>query len=408
MNAWLARTRALLRQPDFLGLLASTATLGLAFSFVSPFLSLWGTTEVGLAPWQFGLFMTVTSFSAICISTVLARWSDVRVPRKHMLLLGGAGGALGYAGYALIRQPWVLLAIGITAIAVASICFSQLFASVRERFAGEGTTGREAGVTLSIVRVCFSFSWTLGPAMGATLMASVGFGGLFLAAAGLYALFLIGVMRFVPLQPRPPQLAEAVRVPVARTLRRPDLLACFVAFVLVFSAFAMNMMNLPLAVSQLLGGTARDFGIIFGIGPVVEIPLMLWFGQLATRGHGLRLIRFGALAGVLYFVGLTFAQEPWHVYFIQILSGVVFAIITNVAIVFFQDLIPGQAGLATTLFSNASQLGNLLGFFGFGALSGLLGPRGLFVAGGFATLLTLLILIAYRPHPAPAPAVATA
>src|SRR5690606_27250365 len=126
-------------------------------------------------------------------------------------------------------------------------------------------------------------------------------------AAALYALFVIGVIRFVPFQRRPSIPSAATRIPVAQTLRRPDLLACFIAFALVFAAFAMNMMNLPLAVSHALGGSARDLGIIFGIGPVVEIPLMLWFGQLAARGHQLRLIRIGAVGAVVYFFALAAA-----------------------------------------------------------------------------------------------------
>src|SRR5690606_3531279 len=142
------------------------------------------------------------------------------------------------------------------------------FATARERFAGEGTLAADAGVTLSVVRVCFSFAWTLGPAIAATIMAAKGFTALFLTAAALYALFVIGVIRFVPFQRRPSIPSAATRIPVAHTLRRPDLLACFIAFALVFAAFAMNMMNLPLAVSHALGGSARDLGIIFGIGPV--------------------------------------------------------------------------------------------------------------------------------------------
>ena len=76
MTAWAQRTRALILQPDFGGILANALVLGLAFSFVSPFMSLWGTEVVGMRPWQFGFFMTATSLSAMAVSTALARWSD--------------------------------------------------------------------------------------------------------------------------------------------------------------------------------------------------------------------------------------------------------------------------------------------------------------------------------------------
>jgi SET family sugar efflux transporter-like MFS transporter len=387
--------RTILRHPGLAGLLASTLALGMAFSFVST----WGTQEIGMRPVWFGTFMTVTALSAIVASTTLARWSDTHVPRKIMLAVGGASGALGYAGYAFLRDPFALLAVGATAIAFASICFSQLFAHVREEFSGGVSAGAAPGFLTGLVRVCFSVAWTAGPALGAALLERHGFRGLFLGAASLYLLFLGGVLAFVPWRPRLPLAQQGVHQPVWRVLTRGDILAVFVAFLLVFASHAMNLMNLPLTITTVLGGTQRDLGIAFGIGPVVEIPLMLWFGHLAARGRQLGLIRMGAAVTVAYFFALSLARAPWHVYPIQILSGVSFAILTNVAILFFQDLLPGRAGLATAIFSNASNLGNLVGYFSFGALVGAVGHHGVSVVCAGLTVVTLVLLLAYRPRP---------
>jgi SET family sugar efflux transporter-like MFS transporter len=51
--------------------------------------------------------------------------------------------------------------------------------------------------------------------------------------------------------------------------------------------------------------------------------------------------------------------------------------LTNIAILFFQDLLPRQLGLATSVFANAGNAGNLVGFFLFGGLLELFGHRGL-------------------------------
>lgn len=396
MDAFLARGKTILRQPNFGGLLVATFALGMAFSFVVPFLSMWGTEHVGMRPFTFGVFMTVTALSAIVLSTVLARWSDTHVPRKVMLILGSCGGVLGYIGYAFVRNPAALIGIGSTMLALASVCFSQLFAHVREQF-GEAESGApDPRFRMSIVRVCFSVAWTVGPALAATMMARFGFRGVFLGAAGLYAIFLAGVVQFVPYQARSHEARHAARHPVWRVLMRGDIAACFVAFLIFFAAHAINMMNLPLMTTKVLGGAPRDLGIIFGVGPVVEIPLMLWFGHLAARGHQVNLIRLGAACSTLYFIGLGLVQTPWHIYPMQILSGVCFAIMTNVAIVFFQDLIPGQTGLATTVFANASQVGNLVGYFCFGALVEGVGHRGVFGICAALGMITFVIVMVYR------------
>jgi MFS transporter, SET family, sugar efflux transporter len=385
-------------QPNFAGLLGATFALGMGFSFVAPFLSKWGTEAVGMSPLVFSFFMTAVSLSAIIVSTVLGRFSDTRIPRRHLLLLGSGGGMLGYAGYAFLRDPWVLILVGCTLQALASVCFSQLFSHVREAFCRQPEDGAQSGFLMSVVRVCFSFSWTVGPAAGSVMLIAFGFEGLFLAAAGLFGIFFLGVLRFVPLAP-PMPVAAARGESVWRTLRRPDLLLCFVAFAAVFAAHAINMLNLPLALTRTLGGTERDFGIVFGIGPLVEIPLMLWFGHLAGRGHQLLLIRLGVVVTLAYFVGLFFAASPMHVYALQVLNGVSFAILTNVAILFFQDLLPGQMGLATAIFGNAQAVGGLVGMLSFGFVVEALGHQASFLVCAASCVLALGLILLYRPRP---------
>lgn len=399
MHPWLHSSWKLLRRRHFAGLLVTTSALGMAFSFVSPFLSLWGTGEVGLSPVQFSAFMTTVMASAIVVSTTLARWSDTHISRRRMLLIGSGAGVAGYVGYAWIRDPLVLGGIGVVFVALASICFSQLFAHVREAFGAGGADADDADATvvMSIVRVCFSVAWTVGPAAAAAVLMHFGFRGLFLGAALLYLVFFAGTLRFVPERAPSPRPGSEVCQPVWRVLARGDILACFLAFALIFAAHAVNMMNLPLLLTRELGGTPKDLGVAFSVGPIAEVPLMLWFGQLAARRGRLGLIRFGMVATAVYFVGLGLSGRPWHVFPIQILSGVSFAILTNVAITFFQDLLPGQAGLATTVYSNATNAGNLAGYFCFGGLAEWLGHRRLPFACAALCVGAFGLLALYRP-----------
>lgn len=390
---------SLLRRPGFAGLLASNFTLGLAYAFVLPYISLWGTIEVGMSARVFGLFMTVTALAAVVLSTVLAAWSDSHVTRRTMLIFGALGGVVGYAGYAFLRSPILLTIVGSIALGVASISFSQIFAYGREELERPENANADTPLLMSILRVAFSLAWTVGPALGAVVMVHFHYRGIFLAAAGLFLLFFFGVVRYVHHRPHPPAAHRPPRVPVMHVLRRPVILAHFGGFVLLFAAFTMNLMNLPLLVTQRLGGSEGQVGLIFGIAPVVEMPLMIWFGRLAARGHQVALIRFGVLVGALYFLALTFAGAPWHIYPMQILSAISIAVTTNVAITFFQDLIPGQPGIATTIYSNSFSAGSLVGYFAFGELVGSIGYRGIFWLCTALSFVTLVIFTAYRHGP---------
>ncbi len=132
MQRVLTPLRTLFRRREFLVVLAASLVLGLAGSFVVPFMSMFGTMAVGLSPALFGGFMTVTAVSSILIATTLSHRSDTHYSRRRMLLLGAACGVLGYIGYAFVRDAILLVLIGSIVLGVASITFPQIFAHARE------------------------------------------------------------------------------------------------------------------------------------------------------------------------------------------------------------------------------------------------------------------------------------
>jgi SET family sugar efflux transporter-like MFS transporter len=76
----------------------------------------------------------------------------------------------------------------------------------------------------------------------------------------------------------------------------------------------------------------------------------------------------------------------------QILSAVSIAITTNITITFFQDLLPGQAGVATSIYSNSFSAGSLIGYFAFGLMVEALGHRHVFVVCALLCAVTLALL----------------
>lgn len=381
--------------PGFGGLLACALALGLTASFVVPFLSLWGTTYIGMTPLVFATFMTLNSVSAMGASTVLARWSDTRWSRRTVLLLGGASGMLGYLGYAFVREPLLLMLIGATLMSVSSVNFSQIFAFARERLTrSEGAT--DAPFTLGVLRAFFSLAWTVGPAIGALVVQHFGYRGSFLSAAGLLAVFVCLVFAFVSGGAPAPAAAAKTTESIGRLLTRPNVLVNFCAFVLIFMALSMNMMNLPLFITRELGGTERQVGTAFAIAPIIEIPLMIGFGRISSRARQSMLIRAGVLLGVLYFLAISYAPAPWHIYPAQVCVAFTIAVTMSLAIPYFQDLLPGQTGLATSVYSNSWNLGSLLGFAGFGLLVEPLGHRGLIRLCSALAAVSFAVLISSR------------
>jgi MFS transporter, SET family, sugar efflux transporter len=196
MQRILIPARVLLRNREFTVVLAANVVLGLISSFVAPFLSMFGTIEVGMKPVIFGGFMTITAVSSILIATVLSHRSDTHHSRRHMLLLGAVTGALGYAGYAYVRDITLLIFIGSIALGISSMTFSQLFAHARESLDRAGISATEAPLYMNLFRMFFALAWTVGPAVAAWTLHQYSYRGLFLTAALLCVVFFILVVFF--------------------------------------------------------------------------------------------------------------------------------------------------------------------------------------------------------------------
>lgn len=389
--------RTLVTTPGLLVVLFLSILLGFAYSFVVPFMSMFGTREVGMSHVGFGVFMTVNSLAGIAISTFLARFSDTRWSRKSVLLLGGVTGALGYLGYAFLRNPLALSAVGSLLLGVSSISFGQIFAYTRDALEESPIERHEIPFYMNFIRLFFALAWTVGPAIAAHLVTHYSFRVTFGAAAATYVVFCGLVALFVPWRAPSEASRKAARdLPLRVAFKNPQLLAHFVAFCLYFCCSTMGMMNLPLLILGELRGAETDVGVAYSVAPVFELPLMFYVGVLATRVQHAKLITLAIGLGVVYYAGLALAGASLHVFVLQALSAAVVAVMSGVAITFFQDYLPNQAGTATNLYSTSSRFGSIVGYLSFGAVGGALGHRAVF---GLTVVLcgsALVILLLFR------------
>ncbi len=399
MKRLLTPARTLLQHRSLVVLLGCCLLLGLGYSFVGPFFSLFGTQEARMSPMVFGLFMTATTLSGIGISTFLAHISDTHTTRRSMLLLGSVSGILGYASFAFVRDPLWLTILGSLLLGLASITFSQLFAHARELLLSSGIPAKDAPLYMNVFRLFMALAWTIGPAVASQVMIHFGFVGTFLGAAACFVLLALAVFFFIPAVPVP-GAAGVVKMSLRASLVRADVLAHFIGFVLIFTAGTMCMINVPLMVINVLGGTVKDIGIIYCIAPVFELPFMFWLGLLATRGDQARLIRISVVLAVLYYGLLGVVGAPWHIYPLQILAAAITAVTQGVAITFFQNFLPGQMGTATNLYASAQRTGSMAGYLGFGALMQMAGHRTIFEVGAGLCAAAFVLLWIFRPREA--------
>ena len=68
-------------------------------------------------------------------------------------------------------------------------------------------------------------------------------------------------------------------------------------------------------------------------------------------------MRIAIVAGLLFYVGMLTVHTPALLLAMQLLNAIYIGILAGIGMLYFQDLMPGQAGSATTLYSNTTRVG---------------------------------------------------
>ena len=132
------------------------------------------------------------------------------------------------------------------------------------------------------------------------------------------------------------------------------------AFTLLQTPLTLSVQALPLFIGKELGGDVADAGLMLGLCAALEIPLMLGLGLLSVRVP-LRLLLFaGAVCGIAYYSLVAVASSVWLLLAGQVLNALFIAAVSGLGISYMQNMLPGQPGRATTLFTNSFPLGAML------------------------------------------------
>ncbi|MEX3137171.1 MFS transporter [Serratia ureilytica] len=131
--------------------------------------------------------------------------------------------------------------------------------------------------------------------------------------------------------------------------RRLILLCCLMA-VGNCLLFAFNRDYLTLITAGVLMGTAAG----------LEIPAMLLAGYYVKRFGKRNMMLLAVAAGVLFYLGLTVLATKPTLIALQLLNAVFIGIVAGIGMLYFQDLMPGRPGAATTLFTNSISTGVIL------------------------------------------------
>ncbi|EIY1867065.1 sugar efflux transporter SetB [Escherichia coli] len=338
--------------------LTSTAFLivafltGIAGALQTPTLSIFLTDEVHARPAMVGFFFTGSAVIGILVSQFLAGRSDKRGDRKSLIVFCCLLGVLACTLFAWNRNYFVLLFVGVFLSSFGSTANPQMFALAREH---ADKTGREAVMFSSFLRAQVSLAWVIGPPLAYALAMGFSFTVMYLSAAVAFIVCCVMVWLFLPsMQKELPLATGTIEAP--RRNRR-DTLLLFVICTLMWGSNSLYIINMPLFIINELHLPEKLAGVMMGTAAGLEIPTMLIAGYFAKRLGKRFLMRVAAVGGVCFYAGMLMAHSPVILLGLQLLNAIFIGILGGIGMLYFQDLMPGQAGSATTLYTNTSRVG---------------------------------------------------
>lgn len=338
--------------------LTSTAFLivafltGIAGALQTPTLSIFLTDEVHARPAMVGFFFTGSAVIGIMVSQFLAGRSDKRGDRKSLIVFCCLLGVLACTLFAWNRNYFVLLFVGVFLSSFGSTANPQMFALAREH---ADKTGREAVMFSSFLRAQVSLAWVIGPPLAYALAMGFSFTVMYLSAA--VAFIVCGVMVWLFLPSMQKELPLATGTIEAPRRNRRDTLLLFVICTLMWGSNSLYIINMPLFIINELHLPEKLAGVMMGTAAGLEIPTMLIAGYFAKRLGKRFLMRVAAVGGVCFYAGMLMAHSPVILLGLQLLNAIFIGILGGIGMLYFQDLMPGQAGSATTLYTNTSRVG---------------------------------------------------
>ncbi len=330
--------------------------MGVAGALQAPTLSLFLSREVGAQPFWIGLFYTVNAIAGIGVSLWLAKRSDSQGDRRKLIIfccLMAIGNALLFA---FNRHYLTLITCGVLLASLANTAMPQLFALAREY---ADNSAREVVMFSSVMRAQLSLAWVIGPPLAFMLALNYGFTVMFSIAAGIFTLSLVLIAFMLP------SVAQ-VELPSENALsmqggwQDSNVRMLFVASTLMWTCNTMYIIDMPLWISSELGLPDKLAGFLMGTAAGLEIPAMILAGYYVKRYGKRRMMVIAVAAGVLFYTGLILFHSRLALMTLQLFNAVFIGIVAGIGMLWFQDLMPGRAGAATTLFTNSISTGVIL------------------------------------------------
>lgn len=317
---------------------------------------------------QIGIFVSANSIAGIFFSTLFSKISDRNNQRKIVLSMALCSAIIGYICYEFISNFYFLLVTSLVFIGISTMITAQMFAYAKD------VLGKEVEDTepyITVLRTFVSFAWVFSPMLASVLTKIPKYRGIIGGSIVCY------IIAFLVLQLCFGNSAEEIKDGADNNedvYEHKAYLYIFINFSVFTILEAMNVIansNIPLYITNILGYSNKYVGLLTALSALIEIPCMLFLAYLSFKGIRMEYIIFyGISSGIIFFLLLKQFNSIYMIMVVFIFKAIFNAIYKGIGISFFQKMIPQNCGISTTLFTNTTRMGSIVGGFVIGSIGG--------------------------------------
>ncbi len=342
--------------------------------------------QVGATKLQIGIVMGSFAIGLLLFRPFLARLADSR-GRKIVLLIGTLIAAAAPLGYLFVKSiPLLFVLRGFHGISLAA--FSTGFTTLVADLAPPEKRGEIIG-NMSLVN---PIGMAIGPILGGYLQAEFGNQILFLIAAELAFVAVLGTLQVLnPPGQYQPQQNSATSHRFWQILVSPRVRIPALVLLLVGLAFGSLSTFVPLFIKSIK--VDLNAGLFYSVGAIASFSVRLFTGRSSERfGRGL-FITLSLIAYTLAMGTLWQAQDAYAFLLAALLEGAAGGtLISMIATLMAERALPRERGRVFALCLAGFDVGTAIAGPVLGSVAEQLGYRNMF---GYAALLTLSALFIF-------------
>ncbi|MDM9627604.1 MFS transporter [Rhizobium sp. S152] len=359
------------RVPFFTPIMLAVLLAMVAEAMAGSYMALLAVQRVGMSPLELSAFLTVPAATGLVVTTIFGHLQD-RNPVVWPLLLSLFSKAVGLTLCAYLTDTWLLVLNAGVLFGLSAASFALLFAVAKAHLDQIGGSTVLRG--MAALRLIASLSWTIGPALGAILIALKGFAGVYFGAALLAAASLV-IVSLARIKVVSSEDQEREKLSIQLLLRATPAVFALSAF---HTAMFMGSNAMSIVVAEDIGSQS-DVGVLFSLCAGLEVIFMgvfIAWPDLSTKSW---LLFMGFALFAAYFVMAIAWPTMWSLYLGQVPRAAGIGIISIVGMEMVQRMLLGRAGTASALFGNTISVGFLLSGLGTGVWANSFGYWSLFV-----------------------------